>query len=161
MATLHDFSATSIDGKKRSLAEFSGKVCLVVNVASRCGLTPQYAQLQQLYETYRDRGLEVLGFPCNQFGGQEPGSEAQIQEFCTTKYHVTFPMFSKIDVNGEARDPLYTYLTSQPTSPDGPGNVLWNFAKFLVAKDGAVLARFNPRVTPTDPALVAALEKAL
>jgi glutathione peroxidase len=161
MATFHDFSATSIDGKKRSLSDFSGKVCLVVNVASRCGLTPQYGQLQQLYETYRDRGLEVLGFPCNQFGGQEPGTEEQIQQFCSSKYHVTFPMFSKIDVNGDSRDPIYSFLTSQPTAPDGSGNIVWNFAKFLVAKDGSVAARFNPRVAPNDPALIAALEKAL
>ena len=161
MPTLHDFSATSIDGKQRSLSEFEGRVCLVVNVASRCGLTPQYQQLQELYDLYRGRGLEVLGFPCNQFGGQEPGSEEQIQEFCSSKYGVSFPMFSKIHVNGESRDPLYAYLTSQPTQPDGAGDIRWNFAKFLVARDGTVSARFSPMVTPLDPALVAAVEKAL
>ena len=161
MPTLHDFSATSIDGQKRSLSEFSGKVCLVVNVASRCGLTPQYEGLQALYERFKDRGLEVLGFPCNQFAGQEPGTEAQIQQFCTSKYHVTFPMFSKIDVNGASQHPLYAYLTSQPTAPDGAGNIAWNFAKFLIAKDGSVAGRFGPRTTPLDPALLDAIEKAL
>jgi glutathione peroxidase len=161
MATLHEFSATSIDGKPRSLSEFSGKVCLVVNVASKCGLTPQYTQLQELYDRYHARGFEVLGFPCNQFGGQEPGTEEQIQQFCTSKYSVTFPMFSKIDVNGAGRDPLYTYLTSQPTAPDGAGDIRWNFAKFLVGKDGRVSARFSPMVTPLDPALVSAIEASL
>jgi glutathione peroxidase len=133
----------------------------VVNVASKCGLTPQYRQLQELYERYRERGLEVLGFPCNEFGGQEPASEAQIQEFCSLTFGVTFPMFSKVRVNGESRDPMYAYLTSQPTAPDGPGDIRWNFAKFLVGKDGAVTARFSPMVTPLDPALVAAVEKSL
>jgi glutathione peroxidase len=161
MATLHEFSATSIDGKPRSLSEFSGKVCLVVNVASKCGLTPQYTQLQELYDRYHARGFEVLGFPCNQFGGQEPGTEEQIQQFCTSKYSVTFPMFSKIDVNGAGRDPLYTYLTSQPTAPDGAGDIRWNFAKFVIGKDGSVAARFSPMVTPLDPALVGAIERAL
>ena len=161
MATLHEFNATSIDGSPRPLSEFAGKVCLVVNVASRCGLTPQYKQLQELHDRFHARGLEVLGFPCNQFGGQEPGDESQIQEFCTTTYSVTFPLFSKIHVNGEHRDPIYSYLTTQPTAPDGPGDIRWNFAKFLVARDGSVAARFSPMTTPLDPALVAAIEKAL
>jgi glutathione peroxidase len=161
MATFHDFSATTIDGKPRSLSDFKGKVCLVVNVASKCGLTPQYEQLQQLYERYHARGLEILGFPCNQFGGQEPGDEAQIQQFCTSKFSVTFPMFSKIHVNGEGRDPIYAYLTSQQTEPDAAGDIRWNFAKFLVDPQGKVLARFSPMVTPLDPTLVGAIEKAL
>jgi glutathione peroxidase len=161
MPTLHDFSATSIDGEKRSLSEFSGKVCLVVNVASKCGLTPQYKQLQELYDQYHERGLEVLGFPCNQFGAQEPGSDAEVQEFCTSRYGVSFPMFSKIEVNGASRDPIYSYLTSQKTAPDGAGDIRWNFAKFLVGKDGKVTARFSPMVTPLDPILVAAIEESL
>ncbi|MEX2208478.1 MAG: glutathione peroxidase [Myxococcota bacterium] len=161
MPTLHDFTQTSIDGKPRSLADYKGQAALIVNVASKCGLTPQYAGLEKLHETYAARGLAVLGFPCNQFGGQEPGSEQQIADFCTTNYGVKFPMFSKLEVNGESRAPLYAWLTQEQTQPDGPGDVLWNFAKFLVGKDGRVIARFNPRVAPDAPELVAAIEKAL
>jgi glutathione peroxidase len=161
MPSLHDFTQTTIDGKPRSLADFKGKAALIVNVASKCGLTPQYAGLEKLHETYGARGLAVLGFPCNQFSGQEPGSEAQIADFCTTNYGVRFPMFAKLDVNGERRAPLYAWLTESKTEPDGPGDVLWNFAKFLVGKDGQVIARFNPRVAPDAPEIVAAIEKAL
>jgi glutathione peroxidase len=161
MTTFHDFRAKGIDGKDRSLRDYSGQVCLVVNVASKCGLTPHYRGLQQLYERYGDRGFSVLGFPCNQFAGQEPGSESEIQSFCERNYGVTFPLFAKIDVNGPARHPLYAHLTSQATSPDGAGDIKWNFAKFLVGKDGSVLARFGPQIEPTDPALVKAVEAAL
>lgn len=161
MATLYDFSARTIDGEERPLDAYRGKVALVVNVASKCGLTPQYAGLEALYEQHRERGLEVLGFPCNQFAGQEPGSEAEVKQFCETRYGVRFPMFAKIDVNGPGRHPLYAWLTAEPTAPDGPGDVAWNFAKFLVGRDGRVVARFAPRTEPTDPALVAAVERAL
>jgi glutathione peroxidase len=161
MPTLHDFTQTTLDGKPQKLSDFKGKTVLVVNVASKCGLTPQYAGLEKLHETYGARGFEVLGFPCNQFGGQEPGSEAQIAEFCTTNYGVKFPMFAKLEVNGKNRAPLYGWLTQEKTAPDGPGDVAWNFAKFLVGKDGRVIARFGPRVAPDAPELVAAIEKAL
>ena len=161
MASLHDFTHETLDGKTRPLADFKGKAVLVVNVASRCGLTPQYAGLQKLQETYGARGFSVLGFPCNQFMGQEPGSEAQIAEFCTKNYGVTFPMFAKLEVNGAGRAPLFAWLTQEKTAPDGPGDVAWNFAKFVVGKDGKLIARFNPRVAPDAPELVAAIEKAL
>jgi glutathione peroxidase len=161
MPTLRDFRARSIDGQERSLGEFEGKVALVVNVASKCGLTPHYAGLQKLYESYQRRGLEVLGFPCNQFAGQEPGSEAEVKQFCSLTYGVTFPMFSKIDVNGAHRDPLYAWLTAEPSAPEGPGDVKWNFTKFLVGRDGRVAARFDPRTEPAAPELVSAIEKAL
>lgn len=161
MTKLHDFTLPAIDGADRSLSDLKGQVALVVNVASECGLTPQYEGLQGLHGEYGGRGLVVLGFPCNQFKGQEPGTEAQIQAFCSTNYGVTFPLFSKIEVNGPGRHPLYAWLTSQPTEPEGPGDVQWNFGKFLVGKDGAVRARFEPTVAPNDPALVAAIEAAL
>lgn len=161
MPTLHDFTQTTLDGKPKSLADFKGKPVLVVNVASKCGLTPQYAGLQKLQETYAARGFAVLGFPCNQFAGQEPGTESQIAEFCTKNYGVTFPMFAKLDVNGASRAPLFDWLTQEKAAPDGPGDVAWNFAKFLVDKQGKVVARFNPRVAPDAPELVAAIEKAL
>jgi glutathione peroxidase len=161
MATLHDFTLRSIDGGELSLSDFAGKAVLVVNVASRCGLTPHYDGLEALHRKYEGRGFTVLGIPCNQFGAQEPGTEAEIKEFCSTKFDVTFPMTSKVDVNGESRDPLYAWLTSEPTVPDGPGDVTWNFAKFIVGKDGRVLARFAPPTKPDHPDLVAAVEKAL
>ncbi|MEE2940418.1 MAG: glutathione peroxidase [Planctomycetota bacterium] len=161
MTTLHDFTLPAIDGQDRSLADLEGQVALVVNVASRCGLTPQYEGLQRLHEEYGSRGLAVLGFPCNQFKGQEPGTEAEIQTFCSATYGVTFPLFGKVEVNGSGRHPLFAWLTSQPTEPEGPGDVQWNFGKFLVGKDGAVLARFEPTVSPDDAALVAAIERAL
>ncbi|MEM1417408.1 MAG: glutathione peroxidase [Myxococcota bacterium] len=148
MTTLHDFTMTTIDGQERSLGEYAGKVAVVVNVASRCGLTPHYAGLQTLHAEHDD--VVVLGFPCNQFGAQEPGTEAQIQEFCATKYDVSFPMFAKIDVNGEGRAPLYAWLTEQATSPDGAGDIAWNFAKFVIGKDGQVLARFAPTTKPEE-----------
>jgi glutathione peroxidase len=161
MTTLFDFKQKTLDGKDKNLADFKGKAVLVVNVASKCGLTPQYAGLQKLHEKYAARGFEVLGFPCNQFAGQEPGSAAEIADFCERNYGVTFPMFAKIDVNGANRAPLYQWLTSQPTQPDGAGDVMWNFGKFLLDKQGKVVARFNPRVAPDAPELTAAIEKAL
>jgi glutathione peroxidase len=148
----------TIDGKPVDLASYKGKVVLIVNVASQCGATPQYAGLQKLYDTYKDKGLVVLGFPANDFGAQEPGSDAQIAEFCTSKYHVTFPMFSKITVKGPEKAPLYKVLTE---SADPTGEVGWNFEKFLVGKDGSVVGRFKTRVSPDDPSLVAAIEAAL
>jgi glutathione peroxidase len=161
MTTLHDFSAKTIDGEERKLSDFRGKALLVVNVASRCGLTPHYAGLQRLYESYAARGLEVLGFPCNQFGAQEPGTEEQVKEFCTRNYGVTFPMFSKIEVNGAGRHPLYGWLASEQAAPEGAGDVKWNFTKFLVDRSGKLAARFGPRTEPEAPELVAAVEKAL
>ncbi len=161
MTTLHDFTLRAIDGEDRSLKDLEGQVALVVNVASRCGLTPQYEGLQRLHDEYGSRGLAVLGFPCNQFKGQEPGTEAEIQTFCSSTYGVTFPLFAKVEVNGHGRHPLFAWLTSQSTEPEGPGDVQWNFGKFIVGKNGAVLARFEPTVAPDDAALVAAIERAL
>ena len=159
--TIHDFEMKTIDGKPQELADYRGQVLLVVNVASKCGLTPHYKGLEALYEEKKGRGFAVLGFPCNQFGGQEPGSDADVKAFCSTTYGVTFPLFSKIDVNGAGRAPLYAWLTAEKTAPDGPGDVAWNFAKFVVGKDGRVKARFGPRVDPSDPALRAAIDEAL
>jgi glutathione peroxidase len=161
MTNAHQFTHPSIAGTPTSLGDYKGKVALVVNVASRCGLTPQYTALEELYREYRDRGLVVLGFPCNQFGAQEPGTESEIQEFCSSRYDVTFPMFSKLEVNGGTRHPLYAWLTEQPTKPEGPGDIGWNFAKFLIGKDGQVIARFSPKTSPTDPRVVEAIESAL
>jgi glutathione peroxidase len=159
--SIHEFSLKDITGQQRSLGDFRGKALLVVNVASKCGLTPQYTELQTLYSELRERGLEVLGVPCNQFAGQEPGSEAEIQQFCSTRYNVDFPLFSKIDVNGADRHPLYTWLTEQKSAPDGPGDIQWNFAKFVVDRQGNVVGRFSPATTPSDPALRDAIERAL
>jgi glutathione peroxidase len=167
---VHGFQAKTIDGQSIGLDAFSGKLLLIVNVASKCGLTPQYEGLEALYRKYRSQGLEILGFPCDQFGNQEPGSEAEIQEFCSLNYGVSFPLFSKIDVNGGGAHPLYRYLRHQQPAPveskDIAGNPLyeylssklpellqgdavrWNFTKFLVGRDGKVLKRFNPTVTP-------------
>jgi glutathione peroxidase len=161
MPTFYDFSATTIDGKQQSLRDYAGKVALVVNVASQCGLTPQYSGLEELYENYKDKGLVVLGFPCNQFAGQEPGTEGEIKTFCETKFGVTFPMFGKIDVNGPNRHPLYAFLTGEATTPDGPGDVKWNFAKFLIDRQGKVAARFSPTAAPVSEEIVSALEQKL
>lgn len=161
MPNAYDFTVTTIDGDERPLRDFAGRTTLIVNVASQCGLTPQYAGLQALHERYGSRGFAVLGFPCNQFGSQEPGTEAQIKTFCETRYGVTFPMFAKLEVNGAGRHPLYAFLTSQPTAPDGPGDVQWNFAKFLVGKDGSVVARFSPSATPESAEVTSAIEQAL
>ena len=160
-SSIHDFSHKTIDGAQQSLADYKGKVLLVVNVASRCGLTPHYAGMQSLYDEYKARGFAVLGFPCNQFGAQEPGSEADIKTFCSTNYGVTFPMFAKLDVNGAARAPLYAWLTAENTKPDGRGDIGWNFAKFVIGKDGQIAARFSPRAEATAPEVRAAIDAAL
>lgn len=156
-----NFDVQNIDGKTVDLEDYEGNVVLIVNVASRCGLTPQYAGLEALYDKYKDKGFVVLGFPCNQFAGQEPGTNAEIKQFCTTKYDVSFPMFSKIDVNGEDAAPLYKYLTAQDVEPAGKGKVSWNFEKFLVDREGNLVHRFAPRTTPDDEALVKAIESEL
>jgi glutathione peroxidase len=155
MPSAHDFSAASISGQDTSLDQFKGKTLLVVNVASACGLTPQYEGLQALHDQYAERGLAVLGFPCNQFGAQEPGSEEEIQQFCSSRYGVEFALFSKIEVNGDGRHPLYQFLIG-----DGE-DISWNFEKFLVDGDGQIIARFSPRTAPDDPELVGAIEQAL
>lgn len=155
------FEMENLDGKKVSLDSYSGKVILVVNVASECGLTPQYEGLQGLYEKYKDKGLVILGFPCNQFGSQEPGTAAEIKSFCTKNYGVTFDMFAKIDVNGDKAAPFYKHLTSLDTKPKGAGKVGWNFEKFLIGRDGAVAARFAPTVAPDADDLVKQIEELL
>jgi len=161
MPTLHDFSAKTIDGQEQSLRQYAGKTLLLVNVASRCGLTPHYAGLEELYRRFRDRGFAVLGFPCNQFAEQEPGTEAEIKQFCSTKYDVTFPLFAKVDVNGPRRHPVFEFLTSQPTAPEGPGDIVWNFTKFVVDKSGKVVARFAPQTDPQSADIVGAIDQAL
>ncbi len=161
MPSLHDFNTLSLSGEPVSMADYADKVVLVVNVASACGLTPHYAGLEALYRSLAPRGLAVLGFPCNQFGAQEPGDAQTIAAFCSTTYDVTFPMMAKIEVNGERRHPIYAWLCGEDTQPEGAGDVAWNFTKFLVGRDGAVISRFAPTVSPEDPALVAAVERAL
>ncbi len=148
MTAISDFNARDIDGRERSLAEFAGQVVLVVNVASKCGFTPQYAGLEQLWRDYRQRGFAVLGFPCNQFGLQEPGDEAQIQTFCATKYDVTFPMFAKIYVNGEDAHPLFAWLKGERPGLFGTGAIKWNFTKFLIDRNGQVVKRYAPKDSP-------------
>lgn len=159
MSAFHDLKLNALDGGDLSLKPYKGQVVLVVNVASKCGLTPQYAALEQLYWTYKDKGFTVLGLPCNQFAGQEPGSEAQIQEFCRMNYGVSFPLSAKLEVNGPQRHAMYRLLAGE--GAEFPGDITWNFEKFLVGKDGRVLARFSPRTAPDDPAVVQAVEKAL
>jgi glutathione peroxidase len=148
MATLYDFTATKADGSPVPLADYRGKVLLIVNTASQCGFTPQYEGLEALHRQYGDQGLVVLGFPCNQFGGQEPGDAAQIASFCALTYDVTFPVLAKIDVKGPKADPLYAWLTHQKRGLLGTADIKWNFTKFLIGRDGAVLARFAPTATP-------------
>jgi glutathione peroxidase len=148
--SLHEISARRLDGTERDLSEFRGKVLLIVNVASRCGFTPQYSGLEALHRKYKDRGLVVLGFPCNQFGAQEPGSEAEIGAFCSSTYDATFPMFAKIDVNGDAAHPLYQYLKSAQPGILGTEGIKWNFTKFLVDRDGRVASRHAPKDKPED-----------
>lgn len=159
MASVYDFSAQAIDGKTRTLADFKGKVLLVVNTASQCGFTPQYTGLEALHKKYADRGFAVLGFPSNQFGQQEPGPDTEIAEFCETSFGVTFPMFSKVDVNGTAAHPLFKYLTSEKKGVLGSEAIKWNFTKFLVGKDGAVIDRYAPTTKPED--LTKDIERAL
>jgi glutathione peroxidase len=148
MATVHDFTVNDLHGKPVSLDRYKGEVLLIVNVASECGFTPQYKGLEGLQKKYHDRGFEVLGFPCNQFGGQEPGSAAEIERFCELNYGVTFPMFEKVDVNGDAAAPLYRHLKSAKKGLLGTEAIKWNFTKFLVDRDGAVVARYAPNDTP-------------
>ena len=161
MRTVHDFTMKDIDGKDVALADYKGKVLLIVNVASKCGFTPQYDGLEKLSEKYKDRGVVVLGFPANNFMGQEPGTDAEIKEFCTTKFGVSFPMFSKISVKGGDIHPLFAFLTGKETAGEFAGDVSWNFNKFVVGRDGRVAARFGSRTKPDDAELVAAIEKAL
>jgi glutathione peroxidase len=157
--TLPSVPLTALDGTPAELPP--GKALLIVNVASKCGLTPQYTGLEELQRTYGDRGFSVVGFPCNQFMGQEPGTAEEIAEFCSATYGVTFPMMEKVDVNGDGRHPLFEALTTVPDAAGEAGDVQWNFEKWLVAPDGTVVGRFRPRTEPQDPALVSALEAAL
>ena len=160
-ASVYDYTLKSIDGKSTPLSTFKGKVVLLVNVASRCGYTPQYAGLESLYEKHKDQGFVIVGIPANNFMGQEPGTNAEIKTFCKAKYDVQFPMMAKISVVGSDKAPLYQYLTSSEKNPKTGGDIKWNFTKFLVGRDGKVIARFEPAVTPEDPALVSAVERAL
>ncbi|HMJ09730.1 MAG TPA: glutathione peroxidase [Pyrinomonadaceae bacterium] len=159
--SIYEFKMKDIDGKDVKLSKYKGNVLLVVNTASKCGYTPQYEGLQAIFDKYKDRKFLVLGFPANNFGGQEPGTEAEIKEFCTLKYKVTFPMFAKISVKGEDQDPLYTYLTSKETDPAFAGDITWNFNKFLIDRDGKILARFSSKDTPESETVVTAIEAAL
>ena len=159
--TLHDIPLRTLSGQPGSLGDLSGKTLLVVNVASQCGLTPQYEGLERLQERYADRGFSVVGFPCNQFGGQEPGTAEEIAEFCSVNYGVSFPMFEKIEVNGPGRHPVYTELTEVPDASGEAGDIQWNFEKFLVTSDGKVAARFRPRTEPEADEVVAAIEATL
>jgi glutathione peroxidase len=155
------FTVKDIDGKDVALSKYQGKVLLIVNTASQCGYTPQYKGLQEIYEKYKDQGFEVLAFPANEFGKQEPGSDSQIKDFCTTKYKVSFPLFSKIVVDGKGIHPLYDYLTSESTDPRFSGKIRWNFAKFLVNRKGEVVARFGSAAKPESAEVCGAIEKAL
>ena len=157
--SIYDFSAVSVDGHETPLAQYRGKVLLVVNTASKCGFTPQYAGLETLYKQFKDKGVVVLGFPCNQFGAQEPGSESDIAQFCELNYGVSFPIFAKIDVNGPDAHPLYKFLKSEKSGILGTEGIKWNFTKFLVDREGNVVGRFAPSVTPAE--LAPAVEKLL
>ena len=159
--SVHDFSVKTITGADKSLADYKGKPLLVVNVASACGLTPQYAGLEKLHETYGSKGLAILGFPANEFGAQEPGSNDAIKTFCETKFGVKFDMFEKVKVKGAGIDPLFDFLTSTSDNPSFGGEIKWNFNKFLIDKDGKVIARFEPQVEPTSPEVTKAIEAAL
>jgi Glutathione peroxidase len=155
-SSVHEFSLPAIDGAPAPLSAYKGRVVLIVNVASKCGYTPQYAGLEKLYEKYKDHGFVILGFPANNFGAQEPGTNEEIKSFCSRNYNVTFPLYSKISVSGDDKAPLYKYLTDTTS-----GEIRWNFTKFLVDGDGKIIARFEPKVAPDSPELVAAVEKAL
>jgi glutathione peroxidase len=157
---LYSFTLNSIEGKPAPLAGYKGKVVLLVNVASQCGYTPQYSALESIYEKYKDQGFVILGFPANNFGAQEPGTNEEIKTFCSRKYSVTFPMYAKISVKGDDQAPLYSYLTKQ-TGPGISGDIKWNFTKFLVDKNGNVVQRFEPAVTPDSKEVTAAIEKQL
>ena len=156
--SIHEFKLKNIEGKEVDLSEYKGKVLLIVNVASKCGKTPQYEPLQAMYEKYGEKGLVIIGVPCNQFGGQEPGTEKDIQKFCTDKYKVTFPMMSKVDVNGEKEAPLYEFLKAHAESKD---DVKWNFEKFIVSKEGTVVGRFGTKTKPDAEEVVSVIESEL
>ena len=156
-----DFTLNSLDGKPAPLAEYRGKVILIVNVASKCGYTPQYTGLEKIYEKYKDQGFVILGFPANNFGGQEPGTNEEIKTFCSSKYQVTFPMYSKVSVKGADSTPLYQFLTDKQSNPASAGEIKWNFTKFLVDRNGKVIARFEPAITPESADVTGAIEKAL
>jgi glutathione peroxidase len=157
--SIYDIPVKDIDGKDTTLGAYKGKVLLIVNVASKCGYTPQYQGLEATYEKHKDKGFVVLGFPCNQFGHQEPGTSEEIKQFCSAKYNVTFPLFDKIEVNGQNRHPLYVALAGEQ-SPF-PGNIKWNFSKFLIGRDGKIIKRFDSAVKPESPEMTAAIEAAL
>lgn len=159
-SSVYDFTLKTIDGKPAPLAEYKGKVLLVVNVASQCGYTPQYAGLEALYRKYKSKGLVIIGVPANNFGGQEPGTDAEIKQFCSRTYNVTFPMMSKVSVKGSDKTPLYVWLTG-PAGPKTAGEVQWNFTKFLLGRDGKVLSRFDSAIEPDSPEITSAVEKAL
>ena len=159
--SVYDFTMRDIDGKDIKLNSYKGNFVLIVNVASKCGYTPQYEALQATYAKYKDQGFVTLGFPANNFGAQEPGTEKEIKEFCESKYHVTFPMFAKISVKGEDQHPLYTFLTNKQSDPDFAGDISWNFNKFLLDRSGKVVARFDSADTPDGEKVTAAIEKYL
>jgi glutathione peroxidase len=156
---IYDVPLKNIDGKDTSLIEYKGKVLLIVNVASHCGYTPQYKPLEGLQAKYKDKGFTVLGFPCNQFGGQEPGTSEEIKQFCFSKYNVTFPLFEKLEVNGPGRHPLYVALVGKDSPV--PGDIKWNFTKFLIGRDGKIIKRFDSKTTPDSPEVISAIEAAL
>ena len=160
-SSVHEFTLKSIDGQPAPLSAYKGKVLLLVNVASKCGYTPQYAGLQKVYEQYKGKGLVIVGVPANNFGGQEPGTNEEIKTFCTRTYNVTFPMLSKVSVKGDDQTPLYGYLTSAAANSSTAGDVKWNFTKFLVDKQGKVIGRFESKVRPDAPELISAIEQAL
>ena len=159
--SIYDFTMKSIDGQQVSLKNYSGKVVLLVNVASKCGFTPQYEALEKVYETYKDRGLVIVGIPANNFAQQEPGTNDEIKKFCSSKYGVTFPMMAKVSVLGEDQTPLYSFLTAKDTDPQFAGDIKWNFTKFLFDRSGKPIARFEPNVTPDSPEVTSAIEAAL
>lgn len=161
MTSVYDFTMKDIDGKQVNLSDYKGKVVMIVNVASRCGFTPQYEGLEKIYLKYKDQGFVILGFPANNFGFQEPGTDSEIKTFCSAKYNVTFPMFSKISVKGGDIHPLYKFLTDKDTDSQFAGDIKWNFNKFLIGRDGEVIARFEPPVKPESDQVTEAIEKAL
>jgi glutathione peroxidase len=159
--SVFDYTLNTIDGQPAPLSAYKGKVVMLVNVASRCGFTPQYTALEAIYEKYKDRGFVIVGIPANNFGAQEPGTDQEIKTFCQSKYNVTFPMMSKVSVKGDDKTPLYQYLTDKAANPKTGGDIQWNFTKFLVGPEGQIITRFEPKVTPDSPEVTAAIESAL
>jgi glutathione peroxidase len=159
--TVFDYTLSSIDGQPAPLSTYKGKVVMLVNVASRCGFTPQYSALEAIYEKYKERGFVIVGIPANNFGSQEPGTNQEIKTFCQSKYNVKFPMMSKVSVKGDDQTPLYQFLTDKSANPKTGGDIQWNFTKFLIGPDGQILARFEPKVTPDSPEVTSAIESAL